>query len=304
MIINKANLAAVFITLKTVFNKAFSEAPTTWEKIAMKVPAPSGEADYAWLSNFPKMRRWIGDKVIKALKAFKYTLSAEDFEATIAVKRKHMERDQVGIYEPQVKSAGVSAKEFPDELVYEVVNGAFANKCFDGQYFIDIDHPVGNEGNVVSVSNKGTAPLSNATKAAADASFGAARLAMRSFKDDDGRNLNIRPNVLLVPPALEVTAISLMTHEKLADDTPNPYRGMAEVVCDGRLSSATAWFLLDTTRPVKPFIYQETKAPHFVSQTNPEADDVFNRGEYKFGAEAEASAGYGFWQTAYGSTGV
>lgn len=304
MIINKANLAAVFLTLKTVFNKAFSEAPSTWEKIAMKVPAPSGEADYAWLSNFPKMRRWIGDKVIKALKAFKYTISAEDFETTIAVKRKHMERDQVGIYQPQVQSAGVSAKEFPDELVYEVVNGSFVNKCFDGQFFIDTDHPVGNEGAVVSVSNKGVAVLSNATKALADASFGVARLSMRKFKDDEGRNLNIRPNILLVPPALEVTAIALMTHDKLADDTPNPYKGMAEVVCDGRLSSDTAWFLLDTTRPVKPFIYQETKAPHFVSQTNPEAEDVFMRGEYKFGAEAEASGGYGFWQTAFASTGL
>ena len=302
MIINKVNLAAVFLSLKTIFNKAFDQAPSTWQKIAMKVPAPSGEADYAWLSNFPKMRRWIGDKVIKALKAFKYTIKAEDWETTIAVKRKHIERDQVGIYQPQVTSAGVSAKEFPDELVYEVVNGAFTNKCFDGQYFIDTDHPVGND-DVVSVSNKGTAPLSNATKALADASFGAARLAMRNFKDDEGRSLNIRPNILLVPPALEVTAIALMTHDKLADDTPNPYKGMAEVVCDGRLSSDTAWFLLDVTRPVKPFIYQETKAPHFVSQTNPEADDVFMRGEYKFGAEAEASAGYGFWQTAYGSTG-
>lgn len=304
MIINKTNLAAVFLTLKTVFNKAFSEAPSTWQKIAMKVPAPSGEADYAWLSNFPKMRRWIGDKVIKSLKAFKYSIKAEDFETTIAVKRKHMERDQVGIYAPQVQSAGVSAKEFPDELIYEVVNNSFAAKCFDGQYFIDTDHPVGNGDAAVSVSNKGTKALSNAKKAAADASFGAARLAMRNFKDDEGRSLNIRPNVLLVPPALEVTAISLMTHDKLADDTPNPYKGMAEVVCDGRLSSDTAWFLLDTTRPVKPFIYQETKAAHFVSQTNPEADDVFMRGEYKFGAEAEASAGYGFWQTAYGSTGT
>ena len=270
----------------------------------MLVPAPTGENDYAWLSNFPKMQRWIGEKVIKALKAFKYTIQAEDWEATIAVKRKHIERDKLGIYKPQAQSAGQSAKEFPDEIIYEVVNGSFVNKCFDGQNFCDTDHAVGKEGEEVSVSNKGVAPLSNATKALADASFGAARVGMRKFKDDEGRNLNIRPNILLVPPALEITAIALMTHEKLADDTPNPYKGMAEVVCDGRMSSDTAWFLLDTTRPVKPFIYQETKKAHFVSQVNPDADDVFMRGEYKFGAEAEAAAGYGFWQTAYGSTGL
>ncbi len=304
MLINQSTIHSVFVSLKALFNKAFDETPSTWQKIAMKVPAPSGEADYAWLSNFPKMIEWIGDKTVKALKAFKYTIAARDFEATIAVKRKHIERDKLGIYAPQAKNAGMSAKEFPDELVYDAVNGAFSNKCYDGQYYCDTDHPVGKEGASVSVSNKGVAVLSNASKALADASFGAARVAMRKFKDDEGRNLNVRPDILLVPPALETTAIALMTNEKLADDTPNPYKGMAEVVCDGRLSSDTAWFLLDTTRPVKPFIYQETKKPHFVSQVNPEADDVFMRGEYKFGAEAEAEAGYGFWQLCYGSTGA
>ena len=303
MLINKASINSVFVSLKALFNKAFDEAPSTWQKIAMKVPAPSGEVDYAWLSNFPKMKEWIGDKTVKALKAFKYTIKARDFEATVAVKRKHIERDQLGIYEPQAKNAGMASKEFPDELVYEAVNGAFETKCYDGQYFCDTDHPVVVDGKTVSVSNKGTVVLSNATRALADASIGAARIAMRKFKDDEGRNLNIRPSILLVPPALEITALCLANDEKLADDTPNPYRGMFEVVCDGRLSSDTAWFLLDTTRPVKPFIYQETKKPHFVSQVNPEADDVFMRGEYKFGAEAEGESGYGFWQLCFGSTG-
>jgi phage major head subunit gpT-like protein len=55
---------------------------------------------------------------------------------------------------------------------------------------------------------------------------------------------------------------------------------------------------------VKPFIYQERKAPVFVSQTNPEADDVFTRKKFKFGAEARAAGGYGFWQLAYGSLGT
>jgi len=304
MLVNKTTIAALFAVTITIFNKAFGEATTTWEKIAMKVTAPSGQVDYAWLSNFPKMRQWIGDKVIKKLKASKYTVTADDFEATIEVDRNDIERDQLGIIEPQAKAVGQSAKEFPDEVVFGLVNQAFTAKCYDGQYYCDTDHPVGQEGAIVSVSNKGVAALSNATKAAADASFGAARLAMRTFQDDDGRNLNIRPTILLVPPALEVTALSLMTNDKLADDTPNPYKGMAEVVCDGRLTSATAWFLLDTTRPVKPFIYQETKAPVFVQQTNPDSDEVFMRKKFKFGVEAAAQAGFGFWQLCYGSTGL
>ncbi|WPP47097.1 Mu-like prophage major head subunit gpT family protein [Pseudomonas sp. AN-1] len=300
MLVNKQTLSAIFISLKTVFNKAFGAAPSTWQKIAMRVPSTSGQNDYAWLSNFPKMRRWIGAKQVKSLEAYKYSVVNEDWEATVEVERNDIEDDALGIYEPQAQMAGFSAAQLPDEIVYEAVNKAFATLCYDGQYFFDTDHPVGN----ASVSNKTTAVLSNATLAAAKAGYGAARTAMKQFKDEEGRSLNILPNVLLVGPALEDTARMLLTNDKLADDTPNPYKGTAELVVDARIESDTAWFLLDTSKPVKPFVYQERKAPVFVEQTNPQAEDVFNLKKYKFGAEARAAGGYGFWQMAFGSTGT
>lgn len=304
MLINKNTISAAFITLRATFNKAFAETESTWQKIAMKVISTTKQEDYAWLSNFPKMRKWIGEKVAKALEAFNYSVVNDDFEATVEVDRNDIEDDTLGIYGPQAQGAGQSAKELPDELVYEVVNGAFTNLCYDGKPFCATDHPVGPEDATEDVSNKITAVLSNADAAAAAASFGAAFTAMEEFKDDDGRALNIKPSILLVPPALRIVATQLMTNPKLADDTPNPYMGMATVVVDTRLTSRTAWFLLDVSRPVKPFVYQERKAPVFVQQTDPQADDVFNRKKFKFGVEARAAAGYGFWQLCYGSTGA
>ena len=300
MLINKQSLIAAFTAIKTIFNNAFAAAPSSWQKIAMEVPSTSGSNDYKWLSAFPKMRRWIGAKVVKNLKGYKYVVENEDFEATVEVDRNDIEDDTLGIYAPQAQMAGYSAAQLPDELVYEAVNGAFTKVCFDGQYFIDTDHPVGD----ASVSNKGTAALSNATQAAAKGSYGAARTAMKKFKDDEGRSLNVTPNILLVGPALEDMAKMLLTSPKLADNTPNPYVGTAELVVDARIESDTAWFLLDTTKPIKPFVYQPRKKPVFVSQVNLESDDVFNLKKLKFGAEARAAAGYGFWQLAYGSTGT
>lgn len=299
MLINKASLEGLFISLKATFNKAFTTTTSTWQKIAMKVPSTTGQEDYAWLANFPKMRKWIGDKMVKALEGFKYSIVNDDWEATIEVDRNHIEDDVLGIYAPQAQMAGWSAAQLPDEIVYDLVNTGFTNKCFDGKAFFATDHKVGK----ASVSNKGTVALSAATLALAMASYGVARTAMKKFADEEGRALNITPNVLLVPPALGDTARLLMTADKFGDDT-NPYKGSAEVVEDARLTSDTAWFLLDISKPVKPFIYQERKAPVFVSQTNPEADDVFTRKKFKFGAEARAAGGYGFWQLAYGSTGA
>lgn len=300
MLVNKATIAAVFVSLKTTFHNAFDAAASQWQQTAMLVPSGSSQNDYTWLSKFPKMRKWIGDKVLKQLEAFKYTIVNDDFEATVEVDRNDIEDDNLGIYAPQAQMAGWSAKQLPDEIVADLKNNAFTNTCYDGQYFYDTDHSVAG----ASVSNKGTAALSGATQALAAASYGAARTAIMSFKDDEGRPLALIPDVLEVPPALETEGKRLLEMDKLADDTPNPYKGTAKLLVNPRLTSTTAWFLHCTSMPVKPFVYQERKAPNFVEQTDEQNDNVFMRKKFRFGAEARAAGGYAFWQMSYGSTGL
>jgi ATP-dependent Clp endopeptidase proteolytic subunit ClpP len=76
----------------------------------------------------------------------------------------------------------------------------------------------------------------------------AARVAMRKQKLDQGKSLNIRPEYLIVPAALESTATKLMRDTVLpggANGESNPVSGMAQVISEARLddSSALAWFL-------------------------------------------------------------
>jgi len=302
MLVNQATIAAVFTTLKTTFNNAFDAAPSQWQQTAMLVPSGSSQNDYTWLSLFPKMRKWLGDKMVKVFEAFKYTVVNDDFEATVEVNRNDIQDDNLGIYAPQAQMAGYSAKQLPDEIVADLKNNAFANHCYDGQYFYDSDHPVGDAR--TSTSNVGTVALSAASAAAAAASYGVARLAIMSFKDDEGRPLALIPDVLEVPPALEITGRRLLEMDYLTDLSPNPYKGTAKLLVNPRLTSTTAWFLHCTSMPVKPFVYQERVAPNFVQQTDPQGDNVFMRKKFRFGAEARAAGGYAFWQMSYGSTGL
>ncbi|CDH07231.1 Mu-like prophage major head subunit gpT family protein [Xenorhabdus bovienii] len=299
MIVNKSNLSVLFVAIKATFQNAMETAPTQWEKVAMKVPSTGKSNLYTWLSNFPAMRKWIGEKAVKSLEGHKYTLVNDDWETTIEVDRNDIEDDETGQYAIQAKGAGNSAAQLPDDIVFELVNLGFERPCYDGQYFFDDDHPVGQR----SVSNKGRKKLSIDSLAKAKAAYGAARTAMRNMKDDEGRPLRINPDILLVPPALEDTANALMTVDRLEDGKANIYKGTATVIVEPRLTSDSHWFLLDTSHPVKPFIYQERKAPVLVEQTSLDSDEVFTKKKLKFGAEARAAGGYGFWQTAYGSTG-
>ncbi|MFZ6655659.1 Mu-like prophage major head subunit gpT family protein [Undibacterium sp. TJN19] len=65
--------------------------------------------------------------------------------------------------------------------------------------------------------------------------------------------------------------------------------------------SGPAWFLLDTSKVVKPIIYQVRKPYSFVAMDKETDDNVFNRKEYVYGVDARSNVGVGLWQLAYAS---
>ncbi|MBI1214546.1 MAG: hypothetical protein GC185_01850 [Alphaproteobacteria bacterium] len=65
--------------------------------------------------------------------------------------------------------------------------------------------------------------------------------------------------------------------------------------------SGNAWFLLDTSRPVKPLIFQTRQAADFVLLNKPDDANVFMQKRFLFGVDGRWNAGYALWQLAYGS---
>lgn len=61
------------------------------------------------------------------------------------------------------------------------------------------------------------------------------------------------------------------------------------------------FYLLDTTRAIKPIIFQKRKAPVFTAMTDPKDEDVFMRKQFRFGVDSRSNVGYGLWQFAYKS---
>jgi len=92
-------------------------------------------------------------------------------------------------------------------------------------------------------------------------SLGQAVARMRSQRDADGNDIDIRPSVLAVPPELETTARSILNSEEIAaaiesgdtagGPTGNALRNIAQLEVESRLSnadkfsgaSATGWYL-------------------------------------------------------------
>ncbi|RJP59038.1 MAG: hypothetical protein C4549_02825 [Deltaproteobacteria bacterium] len=151
MIINQAHMQGIYKTFSTIFKNAFDSVAAMYTLIAMTVPSTGRSVDYKWLGEFPQMKEWLGDRVVKDLSAFSYTITNKSFESTIGVDRDDIDDDQIGVYTPMIQGLAQAAKEHPDILVWALLAAGFTTLCYDGQYFIDEDHPV----NGASVSNDG-----------------------------------------------------------------------------------------------------------------------------------------------------
>ncbi len=68
---------------------------------------------------------------------------------------------------------------------------------------------------------------------------------------------------------------------------------------DGGASPGPAWYVMDTSRAIKPVILQNRRAPVLQSMTKLDDEHVFTANEYRFGADCRRNVGLGLWQLAY-----
>lgn len=180
---------------------------------------------YSWLGSFPGIREWVGERIVRNLSAHKYIIENKDFESTISVLCNAVQDDQYGLFTPMFRILGEEAASHPDKLIFELLNTGHAQPCYDGKYFFDEAHPVGN-GKSNGVSNNLTATKDN----------------------------------------------------------------------------GPAWFLLCTTKGIRPFIFQMRQDYNLVRMDQDTDENVFMRREYLYGVNARVNVGFGLWQLAVRST--
>lgn len=79
-------------------------------------------------------------------------------------------------------------------------------------------------------------------------------------------------------------------------DTDHPV-GSASV-SNSLTGAGNAWYLLDTSKPVKPVIYQDRRPFRLVPKTKLDDDNVFEGNKFVWGVDGRCNVGYGLWQLA------
>lgn len=143
MIIDGNALANMYVGLTTAFNAAFQASEVWHPQVAMTVPATTKIMDYKFMLEFPMVREWIGDRVVRSLMGASYQVTTKDWEATIELDRNDLRDDQFGLYAPVVAALGEEARGHPDRLIADLLLNGWTQTCFDGRPFFAPDHPVG-----------------------------------------------------------------------------------------------------------------------------------------------------------------
>ena len=186
------------------------------------------------------------------------------------------------------------------QLAIDLLGAGFAaslGTVYDGQFLFDSDHSDGP--GLPTQSNVTTAVLS-------ETSFRAAQTTMWQWVKPNGKMANVNPDTLIIPPSLNGTAQDLFMRNIDANGATNMLFGAVKVIVEPRLEaqSSTAWYLLDSTKRVKPIVMGNRKAVQFRAAVNPNEGHAFERDELRFGADGRYNAGYGYWQAIYGSDGT
>jgi phage major head subunit gpT-like protein len=297
--ITNQTLQTLRTDFQTQFQTAYDAAVPRWDMVASRLGSSTGQNTYGFALKTIKMREWLGERVLQNLAETQWTIANRDFEGTVAVDRNDILDDNLGIYNVDFSTLGQAARMYPDNLVFDLFRNGQANLCFDGQFFFDTDHPVSLVDPSLGVY------VNYATgRALTVPNYEATRAEMMAYRGDDGEPLEVMPNLLVVPPQLEGVARRLLNADLVASGDTNVWKGSADLLVVPKLASQpTAWYLLDVTRPIKPFLFQERQAPVFVAKDNPEDDNVFFLKQFVYGADARGNSGYTLPFLAYKAVG-
>lgn len=297
MDITPSAIDAMFVGYSTAWQAGFDEATAWADRISTQMPSSGEREVYAFRSQMPRVKKWIGERQVERLAAHSYSITNDDWEVTIEVPRNKIEDDSYGVFTLDFRGAGSMVKKWPDDMLYTLIQNAEATLCFDGQNFFDTDHPY----DPYDVA-KGTYSNLLTSKALTAANYADARRKFRLFRNDNLRFAGVSPDLLVVPPQLEDRAKMILQTDLIAASSlegqtqvgavTNIYRNTCDILVVEELGDAPDdWYLLCTKRAIKPFVHQIRKPLDFQAFFSPTDPNLFYFKHFKFGADGRGAAG-------------
>jgi phage major head subunit gpT-like protein len=283
-----------------------SAADPILDQIATTVPMSTEILLQGWTGMLGNMRPWLGPRVTHEANPQTYSVASIPFEFTLTVDKFRLEDDQFGIYYRQIPDMARNAKRWPGlQLRNMLENQGYWTNNFqnglDGLTNWNTAHLINlYQSSLGTYSNDFTGGGQTVNGVLVGGAFGTNPFKtlveyMMTLKGEDNEVLGIMPNMLMCPPAImgEVNTVLMSTfYAPSAFGTLTGQVGAAdnqmrkygvEPLVNSFLVSTNKWYLMDTTKPMKPFTWGLRMAPEFTQRTNENDPVVFDEHQYLWG---------------------
>lgn len=309
--ITPANFSIFVTNVNTMIGEAYKDTvEPIKEQISTEVPFESETLTFGWTGMLPQMRVWEGPRVANEAAPQTYSQSALPFEFTLTLDRFRLDDDQFGIYYRQLPDMARQAKRWPILQLRNLLEAAFPfsgasfQAGLDGLPNFSTAHPVdlynqgaGGPGTYCNDFTGGGQTIGGILIGGAFSPTAFATLYEYNsiLKGEDNEPLGITPNLLVHPAQLKTEVDYVLKSAFFAAPTYGTLTGQVgaadnmfkrfgvEPLEHKFLKSASKWYLLDTTKPMKPLVWGLREAPIFVQRTNEDDPTVFDLHQYTWG---------------------
>lgn len=292
-----------------MFQEMESATGSTWiPKISNEFQSRSASELYGGLGTVPQMREWIGGKQAKSFTEQSLRLTNKDYESTIEINVKDLQRDKTDFLRAKIGELTRRAVTHTGKLLSNVIEngtGTTVASCYDGLALFSSTHAVGSSGTIdntidVDISAVPTGQHGSTTApSVGEMAYAilAAVKQLKSFKDDQGEPINEGANsfVVMVPTGLWDRAMLSVAVQFLAEGEANVLKtpGLTiDVQENARLTWTDKFAVFRVDAPIKSLIVQIEEDNVFKAKAEG-SDFEFDNKAHQYSVEKSGTVGCG-----------
>jgi len=340
MALTPTQYAAFITTIDTTVGEIYSQMDpeSNYALWTRTVPIEGTIYNAGWTQRMPKPRPWYGSRTVFEPAAQTYQVDTVPYELTYSIDKFQLEDSSVNgmsIFFRMLPDMATQWRRQPDYELRDLLEatgiqatnngfGVSRQIGMDGLNAFSTAHPI----NIYlpNFNGGGNALFSAGTYCndfvggqtingtliggpLGQTSFATLLQYMHEIPDESGEALGVRPDIMVVPPTLQITADFILTASFLASPiwggfsqltgqvgaADNMLRkiGVRPVV-NRWLKSTTKWYLMDTSHSTKPLLWVVREAPKTVPRINENDPVVFDSHKYTWGGYDRVGCGWGY----------
>jgi phage major head subunit gpT-like protein len=314
-----AQFQVFLLTANTMIRNAWSYAPTPYADYTTTVPTESETFEDGWIGRMPKMREWLGSRVVHSPGPQTYVVTVQNWENTYGIDEFLFDDTKFGIYYPLIADLGLQGKRQPGFVIRDMLEntgsqtGARQNGL-DGLTYFNTAHLVNiYKASLGSYSNdfRGGFTVGGVTVGGAlsGIAVGTAAEYMMTYTAEDGERFGITPNKIIAPPTLRAECEYILKNQMSAPQQgwqtfgpTNTQVGASDNVwkrfgidymIDPNLMSNVDWYLADTTKSVKPVRWIQREGTTYTPRVSPTDENVWLNHQLLWGARMRGTSAWG-----------